>query len=133
MNIQSNYLIIVLIYLMYTRAFLRVRFLALCFFSLYIKPLSAIIYSHCITHHSIANDLQLQKSTPPEKISELLHTMESFISDVKAWATANMLKLTDNKTELMLVNSKGTKHFHILPTSSTIGNAKIIFEQSVEN
>ena len=44
-----------------------------------------------------------------------------------------MLKLNDNKTELMLVTSKRTKHLHSLPTSITIGNAQIPFKQSVKN
>ena len=72
-------------------------------------------------------------SAPPDRISELLHSMQSCISDVKAWATANMLKLNDNKTELMLVISKRTKHLHSLPTSITIGNAQIPFKKSVKN
>ena len=55
------------------------------------------------------------------------------MSDVKAWATANMLKLNDNKTELMLVTPKRTKHLNNLPTSITIGNAQILFKQSVKN
>ena len=59
--------------------------------------------------------------------------MQSCISDVKAWAIANMLKLNDNKTELMLVTSKRTKHLHGLPTSITIGNAQIPFKKSVKN
>ena len=59
--------------------------------------------------------------------------MPSCISDVKAWATANMLKLNDSKTELMLVTSKRSKHLHNIPTSITIGNAQIPFKQSVKN
>ena len=100
---------------------------------MYIKPLSAIIDSHSIIHHSFADDLQLQMSAPPDRISELLHSIQSCISDVKAWATANMLKLNDSKTELMLVTSKRSKHLHNLPTSITIGNAQIPFKQSVKN
>ena len=100
---------------------------------MYIKPLSAIIDSHSIMHHSCADDLQLQMSAPPDGISELLHSMQSCIGNVKAWATANMLKLNDNKTELMLVTSKGTKHLRNLPTSINIGNAQIPFKQSVKN
>ena len=72
-------------------------------------------------------------SAPPDRISELLHSMQSCISYVKAWATANMLKLNDNKTELMLVTSKGTMHLHNLPISNTIGNAQIPIKQSVKN
>ena len=72
-------------------------------------------------------------SAPPDRISELLHSMQSCISDVKAWATATVLKLNDSKTELMLVTSKRSKHLHNLPTSITIGNAQIPFKQSVKN
>ena len=102
-------------------------------FTMYIKPLSAVIDSHSIIHHSFADDLQLQMSAPPDRISELLHSMQSCISDVKAWATANMLKLNDSKTKLMLVTSKRSKHLHNLHTSITIGNAQIPFKQSVKN
>ena len=99
---------------------------------MYTKPLSAIIDSHSIMHHSFAVDLQLQMSAPPDRISELLHSMQSCIGDVKAWATVNMLRLSDNKTELMLVTSYRAKHLHSLPTSITIGNAQIPFKQSDE-
>ena len=84
-------------------------------------------------HLSFADDSQLQMCAPPDRISELLHSMQSCISDVKAWATANMLRLNDNKTELMLVTSNRTKHLHSLPTSVAIGNAQIPFKQSVKN
>ena len=100
---------------------------------MYIKPLSAIIDSRSILHHSFANDMQVQMSAPPDKISELLHSMLSCVCDVKAWSTANMLKLNDHKTEIMLVTSKRSKHLHNLSTSFTIGNAQISFNQSVMN
>ena len=51
--------------------------------------------------------------------------------DVNAWATAKILRLNDNKTELMLVTSKRTKHLQNLPTSITIGNAQIPIKLSV--
>ena len=65
-------------------------------FTMYIKPLSAIIDSHSIIHHSFADYIQLHMSAPPDRISELLHLIQSCISDVKAWATANILKLNNN-------------------------------------
>ena len=71
-------------------------------------------------------------SAPPDRISELLHSIQPCISDVKAWATANMPKVIDYKTELMLVTSKRTKHLHNLPKSITIGNAQIPLKQSVK-
>ena len=111
--------------------FLRVQFLAL-FFSPCILSLCLPLLTHTIIHHSFTDDLQLQMSAPPDRISELLHSMQSCISVVKAWATANMLKLNDSKTELMLVTTKRSKHLHNLPTSITIGNAQIPFKQSVK-
>ena len=83
---------------------------------MYIKPFSAIIDSRYTIHHSFADNLQLQMSALNYKILELHHSMQSYISDVNARATANMLKLNDNKTELMLVTSNRTKHLHNLPT-----------------
>ena len=59
--------------------------------------------------------------------------MQSRIGDVKAWATTSLLGLNGNKTELMLVTSRRTKHLHDLPTSITIGNAQIRFSQSARN
>ena len=100
-------------------------------FTMYIKPYSAIINSHSIIHHIFPDDLPVQMSAPPDRISELLHSIQSCMSDVKAWATANMLELND-KTELMLVTSKRTRHLHNLPTSITIGNAKIPLKQSMK-
>ena len=46
-------------------------------FTMYIEPLSAIIHSHSIIHHSFDDDLQLQMSAPPDRISELLHSIQS--------------------------------------------------------
>ena len=45
----------------------------------------------------------------------------------------NLLKLNDNKTVLLLVTSKGTRHLHNLPTSITILNFQIPYKQSVKN
>ena len=72
-------------------------------------------------------------SAPPDEISELLHSMQSCMGDVLALATANMPKLNDSMTELMLVASKRTKYLHNQPTSITIGNAQIPVMQSVKN
>ena len=116
---------------MYTQVLLRVQFLALCF-SPCILSLCLPLLTHSIIHHSFADDIQLLMSALTDKISELLHSMQSCISDFKAWATMNMLKLND-KTELTPVTYKSTKHLHNLTTSITIGNAQIPIKQSVKN
>ena len=66
--------------------------------TMYVDPLSAIIDSHSIIRHSYADDVQLQMSAPPNKKSELLHSMQSCISNLKARATVNTLKLNVNWT-----------------------------------
>ena len=64
-------------------------------------------------------------SARPDRLSVLLHSMLSWISDFKSLATANMPKLNDSKTDLMLVTSNRSKHLHSLPTSITMGNARL--------
>ena len=74
-------------------------------FTKYIETLSAKIDIHAILHHSFADDIQIHMSVVNYEISELLNSKLSCIGNVKAWATVNMPKLNDNKTELMLVTS----------------------------
>ena len=73
-NKQTMYitLIYVLLLLMYTQVFLRVQFLAL-YFSPCILSLCQPLLTHTIIHHSFANDLQIQMSAPPDRLSELFH------------------------------------------------------------
>ena len=52
-------------------------------FTIYIKPLCAIIDSHSIICHSFADDVQLQISAPLDKISELPYSMQLCIRDAK--------------------------------------------------
>ena len=126
------YLIIVLLLLLYTQVFFTVHFLAL-HFSPFIFRLCLPLLTHTIIHHSFADHLKLQMFAPPDEISELLHSMQSCISDVNAWATADTHKLNDDRTELMLVTSKRPKHLLTIRTSITIGNTQILFKQSVKN
>ena len=85
-------------------------------FSMYIKSLSTIIDSLSVMHHSITEDLWLQISTPHNKISMLLNSMQSYISDIKVKVTVNMLKHNYTKTYIMLVTSNRTMHLYGLPT-----------------
>ena len=91
--------------------------------SMYVRPLSAFIDSYSIAHDSFSDDLQLEMSVPSDKLSRLLHFMQSCISDIKDWPTANMLKLND-KIELMLVTLRTNKNLHSLSTSIINRNAQ---------
>ena len=48
--------------------------------------------SHTIIRNSFADDIQLLMSALPGNLSELPHSIQSCIGDVKASATANILK-----------------------------------------
>ena len=65
-------------------------------FTMYTKPLSAIIDSHSIIHHSFADDLQLQMSAPPDRISELLHSMLSKLGQLRT--CLNLMKTRRNSS-----------------------------------
>ena len=110
--------------------FLRVQFLALCF--------SPCILSLCLQllTHTLSYTIHLLMTYKYRCLLLLMEYLSHFTLYshvwVKAWATANMQKLNDNKTELMLVTSKRTKHLHDLPTSITIGNAQVPLKQSVK-
>ena len=97
---------------------------------------SPCILSLCLplSTHTLSNTIHLLMTYNYRCLLPLIKYLSNFTtSHVKAWATANMLKLNDNKAELMLVTSKRTRHLHNLPTSITIGNAQIPFKQSVGN
>ena len=59
--------------------------------------------------------------------------MQSCTCNVKACTTAKIPEPNDNKTELMLINTKITMHLHSLTTSITIDNDQSPFMQSVKN
>ena len=79
---------------------------------MYTKTLPTVIDSHTIIYQYFSDDLQLQLSAPIDEISMLPHSMQSCISDINPWATENMRKLDDNRTELMLISERD-KLFHI--------------------
>ena len=75
--------------------------------------------------------MRLQMCAPPDKISNLFHSMQPSMSDIKAFAAADMLRPNDNETYFMLITSERAKHLHSLPTSITNSNAYIPFKQTV--
>ena len=113
---QSLYLIVVLFLLLCTQVFLMVQFLAPYF--------SSIVLSLCrsLLIHTKSHTIHLQVTSNYRCLLLLFRSMQQCIRDIIAWSTASMFNHNDNKTELMLVTSKRTKHQHNLPTSISIGN-----------
>ena len=71
-------------------------------FVLYTAPLSNVMDSQSVLHHSIADNTQLQKYAPPQQVNELIQFMQQCVHDVKSWMTPNKLKLNDGKTEALI-------------------------------
>ena len=99
-------------------------------FVLYTAPLSNVMDSHSVLHHSSADDTQLQKSAPPQQVDELIQSMQQCVHDVKSWKTHNKLKLNDDKTEALIISAPRISNSIPRPDSFTVGNSTVRFSQS---
>ena len=80
-------------------------------FTMYTTPLGNIIRNHNLDFHLYADDTQLYISFKPcDSISRqtAISQVEACIKDIKTWMTNNLLKLNDDKTELIIVTTSET-------------------------
>lgn len=78
-------------------------------YTMYTKPLGKIIKSHGLDYHLYADDSQSYlafKPTDSTKTAEVLSRVENCLTDVRRWMGNNMLKVNDEKTEVVLFASK---------------------------
>ena len=71
-------------------------------FTAYILPAGDIARYHNVSYHVYADDIQLYVACNPKTQGELdkaMSSIQSCISDIRNWLTANKLKLNDSKTE----------------------------------
>ena len=74
-------------------------------FTIYLLPLGDIIRKHGLKFHMYADDCQLYSSFSMST-NEAVSSMQMAIDDIRAWYAANMLKLNDDKTEMLVIGSK---------------------------
>ena len=88
--------------------------------------------SYDMIHHSYADDTQLIDQFKADSIADTLHKTAKCTKQIKAWMTQQMLKLNDDKTEVMLV---GTNHQlnKIDCSHMTIGDSQVPISTSVKN
>ncbi len=75
-------------------------------FTMYVTPLADIANKFGLLHHFYADDSQLYVSFDPRAVpTRAIATLERCIYSVKRWMKLNMLKLNDEKTELIIFGS----------------------------
>jgi hypothetical protein len=72
-------------------------------FILYTTPLSTIISNSSANHHLYADDTQLFLSFSALDFSRNITHLETTISDVSNWMSANFLSLNPSKTEFLII------------------------------
>ena len=71
-------------------------------FLIYIIPLAQLIRSYGLNNHGYADDTQLCLSF--KKTSDNSN-LEKCLCDISVWMSQNKLKLTNDKTEIILLDS----------------------------
>ena len=74
-------------------------------FTIYLLPLGDSIRKHSLKFHMYADDCQLYTSYSMST-NEAVSSMQMVIDDIRVWFAANMLKLNDDKTEMLVISSK---------------------------
>ena len=76
-------------------------------YCMYTKPVSDIIQRHGLSHHSHADDIQLYMTMDHSNNNwrDGLARIQLCVSEIREWMNQNMLKLNDDKTELIVFTS----------------------------
>ena len=74
-------------------------------FSLYTSPIGDIVRQHKLDYHLYAHDTQLYVSFQIKNINDKLSRITACSSDINKWMLQNLLKLNDDKTEVLLIGS----------------------------
>ena len=89
-------------------------------FTLYTSPLGDICREHDVSFQSYADDQQIYLSfspTQPGGKDKCLQSLVACISDIHLWMRTNLLKLNDDKTELIVLGTR--------PQLSKVGEVSI--------
>lgn len=115
-------------------------------FICYTAPLSKIISHHKLTSHYYADDSQIYCAFGYKsqlEITELQQNLIECLENISCWMSVNKLKLNEDKTVLMVYNSRQricstlesfsqlTVAGHTIPASSSTKNLGVTFDQTL--
>ena len=102
-------------------------------FTMYITPLGHVIRHHNTLYHLFADDTQLHKSSSLERFVKLLLDIQSCAESVRGWMACNLLRMNDDKTEIMLVGTKAKLKSVPQTSSLTVSGSTIPFSYKIRN
>ena len=112
----------------------RALFWDLSIYSVYIHPLITVICQSGLSYHFFAYDSQFRKSSLPSDFPVLACCLKDYSEDVEEWMSDSILKMNDDKTELMAIGTR-SELSQATPnlTPMSISRCDIPFSQSVRN
>ena len=101
---------------------------------MYTKPVSDIIQRHGLSHHSYADDTQLYMTMDHSNNNwrDGLARIQLCVSEIREWMNQNMLKLNDDKTELIVFTSRYKQDLYN-DLSITIGDTVVDCSSQVKD
>ena len=100
-------------------------------FTLYMSPLGDLIREKGCHYSCYADDTQLYINIRRGN-TNAINQLTECLTSIRSWMATNMLKLNENKTELLYVRSR-FKESTDQPTSMEIGDNTVYFSKSVRN
>ena len=76
-------------------------------FSLYISPIASLTSSHSVSQQQYADDTQLFISLSPATLDTSLANLQSCLSSLRDWFLRNGLALNSDKTEAIILGTRG--------------------------
>ena len=103
-------------------------------YCMFTKPVSDIIQRHGLSHHSYADDTQLYMTMDHSKNDwrDGLARIELCVSEIRELMNQNMLKLSDDKTELIVFIAKYKQDLYN-DLSMTIGDTVVNCSSQVKD
>ena len=81
----------------------------LCF-TMYTSPLEDLIASYGVSCMIYADDIQLYVTMTEQQRPDAIQRLESCLTHIQSWSTANKLKLNSDKTEVIHITSQFKQH-----------------------